>query len=53
MCVLVCVLVCVVYVYYSGTTLPAAGAAITVVGWGNVPSGDLSNDLLKVEYVNS
>ena len=35
-----------------GTQLPAAGAAITVVGWGTVPeTGELSNDLLKVEYV--
>ena len=35
-----------------GTQLPAAGAAITVVGWGIVPeTGEASNDLLKVEYV--
>ena len=35
-----------------GTQLPAAGAAITVVGWVIVAkTGELSNDLLKVEYV--
>jgi len=34
-----------------GSKLPDAGAAITCVGWGTTHSGDLSRDLLKIEYV--